>query len=73
MTRMTRFAVTFVVTAGGLLAARAASAQDAGSNAHLRQPAQPRLSRRLERVRADGAAFAVKLAAETTPTTIVYL
>jgi ABC-type phosphate transport system substrate-binding protein len=70
---MTRFAVTFVVTAGGLLAARAASAQDAGTNPTCASLPNP--------VYMDGSsafvptvqAFAVKLAAETTPTTIVYL
>jgi ABC-type phosphate transport system substrate-binding protein len=73
MTRMTRFAVTFIVTAGGLLAARAASAQDAGTNPTCASLPNP--------VYMDGSSafvptvqsFAVKLAAETTPTTIVYL
>jgi ABC-type phosphate transport system substrate-binding protein len=73
MTRMTRFAVTFAVTAGGLLAARAASAQDAGTNPTCASLPNP--------VYMDGSsafvptvqAFAVKLAAESTPTTIVYL
>jgi ABC-type phosphate transport system substrate-binding protein len=73
MTRMTRFAVTFVVTAGGLLAARAASAQDAGTNPTCASLPNP--------VYMDGSSafvptvqsFAVKLAAESTPTTIVYL
>ena len=73
MKRMTRFAVTFAVTAGGLLAARAASAQDAGTNPTCASLPNP--------VYLDGSsafvptvqAFAVKLAAESTPTTIVYL
>ena len=73
MTRMTRFAVTFVVTAGGLLAARAASAQDAGTNPTCASLPNP--------VYMDGSSafvptvqsFAVKLAAESTPITIVYL
>ncbi len=73
MTRMTRFAVTFVVTAGGLLAARAASAQDAGTNPTCASLPNP--------VYMDGSSafvptvqsFAVLLAAESTPITIVYL
>jgi ABC-type phosphate transport system substrate-binding protein len=72
MTRMTRFAVTFAVTAGGMLAARAASAQDAGTN--------PTCASLMNPVYLDGssafeptvAAFAVKLGTESTPTTIVY-
>ncbi len=73
MTRMTRFAVALVVTAGGLLTARAASAQDAGTN--------PTCASLMNPVYLDGSsafeptvqAFAVKLAAESSPITIVYL
>ena len=73
MKRMTRFAVTFAVTAGGLLVARAASAQDAGTNPTCASLPHP--------VYMDGSsafvptvqAFAAKLGAESTPTTIVYL
>jgi ABC-type phosphate transport system substrate-binding protein len=73
MTRMTRFAVTFVVTAGGMLAARAASAQDAGTNPACASLPSP--------VYMDGSSafvptvqsFAAKLSAESSPITIVYL
>jgi len=73
MTRMTRFAVALVATAGGLLAARSANAQDAGvtspSCASLPNPVYvggssafgPTLN-----------AFAAKLAMENPPTTIIY-
>jgi ABC-type phosphate transport system substrate-binding protein len=74
MTRMTRFAVTLVVTAGGLLAARAASAQTDGGTT-------PTCASLMNPVYLDGssafeptvAAFAVKLAAESSPMTVVYL
>jgi ABC-type phosphate transport system substrate-binding protein len=73
MTRMTRFAVTFIVTAGGLLAARAASAQDAGTTPTCASLTNP--------VYVDGSsafvptagAFAVKLASSTAnQMTVVY-
>jgi ABC-type phosphate transport system substrate-binding protein len=73
MTRMTRFAVTFAVAAGGVLAARAASAQDAGTN--------PTCASLMNPVYLDGSSafgptvqvFAAKLLAEASPITIVYL
>jgi ABC-type phosphate transport system substrate-binding protein len=72
---MTRFAVTLVVTAGGLLAARGANAQDAGTVptcASLTNPVYVTGSSAFE---ATLEAFAVKLmaAGETTPMTIVNL
>jgi ABC-type phosphate transport system substrate-binding protein len=75
MTRMTRFAVTLVVTAGGVLAARSASAQDAGTTptcASLTNPVYVTGSSAFE---ATLEAFAVKLTGttETTPMTIVDL
>jgi len=75
MTRMTRFAVTLAVTAGGMLAARAASAQDAGTTptcASLTNPVYVTGSSAFE---ATLAAFAVKLTStsETTPMTVVDL
>lgn len=74
MTRMTRFAVTFIVTAGGLLAARGANAQatDAGT---------PTCASLTNPVYVDGSsafvptmgAFAVKLASSTAnKMTVVY-
>jgi len=71
MTRMTRFAVTLAVTAGGMLAARAASAQDAGTTptcASLTNPVYVTGSSAFE---ATLEAFAVKLSSATTPITIV--
>jgi ABC-type phosphate transport system substrate-binding protein len=75
MTRMTRFAVTFIVTAGGLLAARGASAQDAGTPtcASLTNPVYLDGSSAFE---PTVAAFAVKLSNSTetaNPMTVVYL
>jgi ABC-type phosphate transport system substrate-binding protein len=73
---MTRFAVTFIVTAGGLLAARGASAQtDAGTPtcASLTNPLYLDGSSAFE---PTVAAFAVKLSNSTetaNPMTIVYL
>jgi hypothetical protein len=73
MTRMTRFAVTLGVTAGGLLAARGASAQDAGTTPTCASLTNP--------VYVDGSsafvptagAFAVKLANSTAnKMTVVY-
>jgi ABC-type phosphate transport system substrate-binding protein len=73
MTRMTRFAVTLAVTAGGLLAARVASAQDAGTTPTCASLTNP--------VYVDGSsafvptmgAFAVKLANSTAnKMTVVY-
>jgi hypothetical protein len=73
MTRMTRFAVTLVVTAGGMLAARAASAQDAGTNPTCASLPNPVYMDGSSAFAPTVSAFAVKLAAESTPTTIVYL
>ncbi len=75
MTRMTRFAVTFIVTAGGLLAAGAARAQDAGTTptcASLTNPVYVTGSSAFE---ATLEAFAVKLSStsETTPMTVIDL
>jgi ABC-type phosphate transport system substrate-binding protein len=72
---MTRFAVTFIVTAGGLLAARGASAQDAGTPtcASLTNPVYLDGSSAFE---PTVAAFAVKLSNSTetaNPMTVVYL
>ncbi len=73
MTRMTRFAVTFVVTAGGLLAARAASAQDAGTTPTCASLPNPVYLDGSSAFEPTVAAFAIKLAAQSTPMTIVYL
>ena len=73
MTRMTRFAVTLVVTAGGLLAARAASAQDAGTTPTCASLPNPVYLDGSSAFEPTVAAFAVKLAAESTPMTVVYL
>jgi ABC-type phosphate transport system substrate-binding protein len=75
MTRMTRFAVTFIVTAGGLLAARAASAQDASTTPTCASLTNPVYMDGSSAFVPTAAAFAVKLA-NTTETankmTIVY-
>ena len=68
MTRMTRFAVTLVVTAGGLLAARAASAQDAGTTPTCASLTNPSTLTGSSAFEATLEAFAVKLSShgETT-------
>jgi ABC-type phosphate transport system substrate-binding protein len=70
---MTRFAVTLVVTAGGLLAARGARAQDAGTTPTCASLPNPVYLDGSSAFEPTVAAFAVKLAAESTPMTIVYL
>ncbi len=70
MTRMTRFAVTLSVTAGGLLAAHPARAQVAcNDTTTLPNPIILTGSSAFE---ATVKQFAVKLSAETTPTSIIY-
>jgi ABC-type phosphate transport system substrate-binding protein len=70
---MTRFAVTLLVTAGGMLAARAASAQDAGTTPTCASLPNPVYLDGSSAFEPTVAAFAVKMAAETPPTTVVYL
>ena len=70
MTRMTRFAVTLVVTAGGMLAARAASAQDAGTTPTCASLPNPVYLDGSSAFEPTVAAFAVKLAAESVMTQV---
>jgi ABC-type phosphate transport system substrate-binding protein len=69
MTRLNCAAATFIVAAGGLLFARTASAQTTPDCTTLPNPVYLIGSSAYE---ATLKAFAVKLAAETTPTTVVY-
>ena len=76
MTRMTRFAVTLGVTAGGLLAARGASAQDAGTTPTCASLTNPVYLDGSSAFVPTAAAFAVKLSSSTETAnkmTIVYL
>jgi len=75
MTRMTRFAVTLAVTAGGMLAARAASAQDAGTTPTCASLTNPVFVTGSSAFEATLEAFAVKLTStgETSPMTVVDL
>ena len=73
MTLMTRFAVTFVVTAGGMLATRAANAQDAGAAVVCSTLPSPIYVTGSSAFGPTLNAFAAKLAMETTPTPIVYV
>jgi hypothetical protein len=70
---MSRFAVTLVVTAGGLLAARGARAQDAGTTPTCASLPNPVYLDGSSAFEPTVAQFAVKLAAASTPMTIVYL
>ncbi len=75
MTRMTRFAVTLVVTAGGLLAARGARAQDAGTTPTCASLTNPVYVDGSSAFVPTAAAFAVKLSNATETAnqmTIVY-
>jgi ABC-type phosphate transport system substrate-binding protein len=73
MTRMTRFAVALVVTAGGLLATRAARAQDAGTTPTCASLPNPVYLDGSSAFEPTVAVFAAKLAAESSPMTVVYL
>ncbi|HLK90824.1 MAG TPA: hypothetical protein VKZ18_13080 [Polyangia bacterium] len=73
MTRMTRFAVTFIVTAGGLLAAGAARAQDAGTTPTCASLPNPVYLDGSSAFEPTVAQFAVKLNNSSTPMTVVYL
>jgi ABC-type phosphate transport system substrate-binding protein len=72
MIRLARIAATFIVAAGGLLAARSANAQDAGTTPDCTTLMNPVYLTGSSAYEATLKAFAVKLAAETPPTTVVY-
>jgi hypothetical protein len=72
MTRHIRAGAAFVVAAAGLLAARSAYAQDAGTTPDCTTLANPVYLIGSSAYEATLKAFAVKLAAETPATTVVY-
>ncbi len=72
MTRMTRFAVAFIAAAGTLTAARVVRAQDAGTNPDCTTLPNPIYMTGSSAFQPTVNAFAIKLAAETTPTTVIY-
>jgi hypothetical protein len=73
MIRLIRVAAAFVVAAGGLLAARSANAQDAGTTVDCSTLPHPIYVTGSSAFGPTLNAFAAKLAMETTPTTIVYI
>jgi hypothetical protein len=72
MTRHIRAGAALVVAAAGLLAARSAYAQDAGTTPDCTTLTNPVYLIGSSAYEATLKAFAVKLAAEATPTTVVY-